>query len=390
MTTLARRALILGPLTAVTPLSIDLYLPALPAIARELDASLGVVQLSLVAYMLSMAAGPLLWGPLSDRIGRRAAMTAGMAVYTLAALLLVIAPSIEAIIALRFLQGLGGSSAQVCARAAVRDNYSGMEAARLLSLMMLILGISPMLAPVIGALVLSWLPWRFTFVIFALLGLASLLIIRIPFRESLPPERRHSGSLGALLLLLGMLFRDAGFLSTVLIGAFAHAGFYTYLVNSSSVLMQSYGVTAVGFGVIFGCNALAMVIGSQLNVWLLPRLGPLRIARMAASVYALACLAMLAAAAIAPGNLLALQVPMLLAIACLGFINANTTAIGLEGQAHRAGSASSVISLLQIGIGVVAASLAGFIAEHSALAMSAVMLVCGSVSVVLALRLRAA
>lgn len=372
MSSLARRAIILGPLIAVTPLSIDLYLPALPEIGTALGVPTSVVQLSLVAYMLAMTAGPLLWGPLSDRIGRRPAMTVGLSIYTVAAIGLIFAPSIEWLIALRFAQGFGGSSTQVCARASVRDSYSGIEAARLMSLMMLVLGISPILAPLIGALLLAVLPWRFIFAVFAVLGVAALLIVRLPFRESLPVERRNTAPLVAMLVPLGQLFLDRSFLAIALVGAFAHAGFFTYLVNSSSVLMDGYGLTSVAFGLTFGINAFAMIAGTQINVWLLPRFGPLAIARAAAALYALSALGMTLVALLLPADLIVLQVLLCICIGCLGFINANTTVIALESQPHRAGSAAAAISLAQIGFGVVGASLAGLFGNGSALAMSVV------------------
>lgn len=347
-------ALRLGPLVAVVPLSIDIYLPAMPAMGRAMNASPGEVQLTLVAFMFALAAGPLLLGPISDRIGRRPVLLSSLILFIASSAAAAFATSIEMLILLRVLQGLGGAGAQVCARASVRDLFSGHQAAQLLSVMMLIHGLAPILAPLLGSMIIAFLPWNSIFLLLAACGVLALGLVRYGLRETLPADKRNTS--GSLIPLRSFadLFSDRRFMRVVLVGAFIHAGFLCYLTSSPHVFMLSYGISATEFSLLFALNGFAILIGTQLNVRLLPRFGPARIVRAAVIVNASAAGLLLAAVLLGFDSLAIFGTVLFVCVGCLGFINNNTMALGLEHQPHRAGMAAAVISSLQILLGALA------------------------------------
>jgi Bcr/CflA subfamily drug resistance transporter len=261
----ARRVLILGGLTAFGPLSLDMYLPALPALARGFSAAESEVQLTLTACVLGIAIGQVLAGPLSDTLGRRRPLMAGLALYTAASLLCAAAPAVPALTAFRLLQGFGAAAGIVIARAVVRDLHSGTAAARYFSMLMLVAGSAPILAPVIGGQVLRVTSWRGVFVVLGLFGAALLVASALGLRETLPADRRRSGELRDTLRTFGGLLTDRVFLGYALASGFAFAALFSYISGSPFVLQQLFGLSPQQFSAVFAMNAVGIVVSGQVN-----------------------------------------------------------------------------------------------------------------------------
>src|SRR3954471_16800112 len=268
-------------MVAIGPLSIDMYLPGLPEITRSLDASAAAVQLTLTAVVVGLALGQLVAGPLSDRIGRRRPLVVGLLAYSAVSLLCALAPSVGALTALRFLQGLAGGAGIVIGRAVVRDLYSGAAASRLFSSLMLVTGLAPILAPVIGAQVLKVTAWQGIFVVLAGLALATLTLAAVALPETLPPERRDRGGLAATLATLRGLLGERTFMGYALTAALAFGALFAYISGSSFVLQEVYGLSPQAFSLAFGANGLGLVAGSQINARLVGRFGPALLLRRA-------------------------------------------------------------------------------------------------------------
>src|SRR2546430_4056851 len=260
-------------MTAFGPMSIDMYLPAFPLLTGHFHASAAQVQLTLTACLAGLAAGQLLYGPVSDALGRRRPLYVGLAAYTVASALCAIAPSVGVLTGLRFVQGLGGAAGIVIARAVVRDMYSGIAAARFFSVLMLVNGLAPMLAPLAGSAVLRVSSWKGVFVVLAGYGVVLVAGAALALPETLPVERRRSGRLGDTLRTFGRLAQDRIFLGYALGGGLVFAAMFAYISASSFVMQDVYGVSREVFGILFGVNALGIVLASQLNGWLLGRFG---------------------------------------------------------------------------------------------------------------------
>src|SRR5690606_31952563 len=235
-------ALVLGLLSAIGPFAIDMYLPALPEIGHSLGADVGAVQLSLTAFFLSLGLGQLLYGPVSDMVGRKPPLYFGLGLFTLASVGCALATDIQMLIALRFLQGLGAAAGGVIPRAIVRDLHTGTEAARLMSLLMLVFSVSPILAPLTGSVVIAITGWRGVFWVVALAAVAGMLMLRGAVAETRSEGLRMGSSLGGALRSYGLLLRDAHYLGLVFIGAATMSGFFVYLAGSAFVMINHYGL----------------------------------------------------------------------------------------------------------------------------------------------------
>ncbi|TME20486.1 MAG: multidrug effflux MFS transporter, partial [Chloroflexi bacterium] len=261
----ARLFVLLGGLTAFGPLSIDMYLPALPAIGRDLAASESVIQLTLTACLVGLALGQILAGPLSDRLGRRRPLLIGVAAYVLASLLCATAPVAPVLVGFRLVQGLAGAAGIVIARAIVRDLYVGSAAARYFSRLVLIMGLAPILAPVIGAQVLRFTSWHGIFLTLALVAALLWLAAAVGLPETLPAAHRSDGGLRGTLAIFRALLADARFIGYALSGGLAFGAMFAYISGSPFVLQGIYHVSPQTFSLIFGTNALGFVIASQVN-----------------------------------------------------------------------------------------------------------------------------
>jgi MFS transporter, DHA1 family, multidrug resistance protein len=265
-----RITLILGALTAFAPMSIDMYLPALPEIGRSLGADTASVQLTLSAFFIGLAVGQAIYGPLADRFGRKGPLYFGLIVYIAASIGCALASDIQALIGLRLVQALGGCVGIVIARAVVRDLYGHQESARMFSVLMLVMGVAPILAPLLGGYVLIWFGWRAIFWVLALFGLSCLIAAALILPETRPAHTMKPNVLSAIAGY-GRLLVDRRFIGYTLAGGLAQAGLFAYISGSPFVFIEVFGVPAQHYGWLFGLNALGLIVASQINRRLLSR-----------------------------------------------------------------------------------------------------------------------
>jgi len=366
-------ALILGGLTAFGPLSIDMYLPALPELSRELGASPAQGQLTLTAILLGLAFGQVIAGPISDSVGRRKPLVVGLAVYTAASVLCALSGSAAALTALRALQGLGAAAGVVIARATVRDLYSGREAAKFFSSLMLVTGLAPVLAPVIGGQILAHTNWRGVFVVLTGFGTLLLVVSALLLPETKRPEWRQPAELGTTFRTFGTLLARPSFLGNALTAGLAMSAMFAYVSGSSFVLQGVYGLSPQTFSFAFGANAVGLVLAGQINARIVGRFATeVQVLMTALGVAALAGLVLLATV------LLNLPLAFLLGalwvtIASLGFVMPNTTMLALADNRDVSGSASALLGVCQFVVGALAAPLVGVGGTGTALPMVIVM-----------------
>ncbi|PMR61032.1 Bcr/CflA family drug resistance efflux transporter [Verrucosispora sp. ts21] len=379
---------LLGCLTAIGPLSLDTYLPALPDMTRDLSASQARIQLSLTTCLIGVAVGQLVTGPLSDRWGRRRQVIVGLAAYTLLSLLCTLAPSAETFAAARFFQGFAGGMGTVVARAIVRDLYAGRAAAKYFSRLTLIFGLAPMIAPAFGSLLLNFGDWRVIFVALTVIGalLATVVTWRLP--ETLPVARRNTGGLLSIARIARVLITDRIYLGYTLTQGLAFAGLLGYLSGSSFVLQDVFGLSVGMYSLIFGVNSLAFVAVGQLNARLLDRHGPRQLLITALGLGLLAALGLIAGALLEALPLVI--VAMLVFLGSLGMVMPNGTALALDRHGAHAGTAAALLGGIQAVVAAGAAPLVGIGGEGSALPMALVIAgaAAGSLLVVLTLARR--
>lgn len=376
--------ILLGALSAFGPMSIDMYLPAFPVIANRFGAAPAAVQLTLTACLAGLALGQLLYGPLSDAYGRRPPLYGGLAAYVVASGLCVVAPNITTLVGLRFVQGLGGAAGIVIARAVVRDMYDGVAAARYFSLLMVVNGLAPMLAPLLGSEIMRYGSWTAVFGVLAGYALVLLLGVAVGLPETLPRARRRAGGLGDTVRTFGRLSRDRAFVGYALSGGLVFAAMFAYIAGSPFILQEVYHVSARAFAIAFGVNALGIVLVGQLNALLLKRFGPRALLGGFLVVHLAGALGVLAAVTLVP-RLVWLLPPLFLTVASIGVVLPNTTALALSAHADAAGSASAVIGVSQFLFGALAAPLVGIGGVGTALPM-AVLILALSVAANVALR----
>jgi MFS transporter, DHA1 family, multidrug resistance protein len=367
---------ILGALSAFGPLSIDMYLPGLPSLGRTLDAPAWAVQLTLTACLAGLALGQVLAGPLSDRFGRRRPLIAGVAMYALASLLCAAAPSVAVLVVLRFAQGAAGAAGIVIARAIVRDMHSGAAAARFFSLLMLVNGLAPILAPVIGGQILAVTTWRGVFVVLAAIGVVLVVVSVTGLRETLAPEDRHPGGIADTVRTFGALVADRAFLGYALACGLAFGAMFAYISGSPFVIQDIYGASPQLFSVMFATNALGLVAASQVNRVLLHRFEPRAILLAALGLQALAGVALLVVVAVG-GGVWGIVATLFVVVASLGLVMPNATALALADHPRVAGSASGLLGVLQFIVGAATAPLVGVGGTGTALPMAITIAVLG-------------
>jgi DHA1 family bicyclomycin/chloramphenicol resistance-like MFS transporter len=358
--------LVLGLLTALGPLTIDMYLPSLPTITADLHASAAAVQLTLTGTLAGLAVGQLLVGPLSDVLGRRLPLLAGIAVHIVASLLCVVAPDLAVLGALRVLQGLGAAAASVVAMAIVRDLFTGMAAARIFSRLMLVVGVAPILAPTVGGLVLRWTTWRGVFVVLTAVGLAIVIASALAVPETLPRERRRSGGVAGTLRDYAGLFADRVYVGLILMAGLTMAALIAYVSGSSFVFQEEFALSQQQFALVFAGGAVGLIGATQLNVRLLRRWTPQRILGGALLVGVAAGLVLLLTAATGFGGLTGVLVPLWTAMATVGLIMPNAPAIALGRHGEAAGTAAALLGAAQFGVGALAAPIVGVLGVGAA------------------------
>ncbi|ATW48183.1 Bcr/CflA family multidrug efflux MFS transporter [Streptomyces peucetius] len=380
----ARRAglvvtLVLGGLTALPPLSMDMYLPALPAVTDSLHAPAATVQLTLTACLAGMALGQLVVGPMSDRWGRRRPLLVGMLVYVVATAICAFAPTAEMLIGFRLLQGLAGAAGIVIARAVVRDLYDGVEMARFFSTLMLISGVAPIIAPLIGGQVLRVTDWRGIFVVLAAVGILLTLVVAQWLHETLPVEKRHSGGVGEALRTMRGLLADRVFTGYMLTGGLAFAALFAYISASPFVVQEIYGASPQTFSLLFGVNSIGLMAVGQINGKLL--VGRVSLDKalgfgLAVITLAATALLLLTSGVFGEVGLFPIAAGLFVLMSAMGLAMPNTNALALMRTPHAAGSASALIGTSAFLIGAVASPLVGIAGEATAVPMAVVQVVC--------------
>jgi DHA1 family bicyclomycin/chloramphenicol resistance-like MFS transporter len=365
--------LLLGFLSALGPLTIDMYLPSLPTIATDMHAAAAAVQLTLTGTLVGLGVGQLLVGPLSDAVGRRVPLLAGVGVHVLASVLCVLAPNLAILGTLRLLQGLGAAAASVVAMAVVRDLFSGLAAAKLLSRLMLVVGVAPILAPTIGGLVLNWTSWRGVFVVLTVIGAAILTATALLLPETLPDGQRRNGGLLGTLRDYGRLFTDRVYVGLTLVVGFAMAALLAYVSGSSFVFQEEYGMSEQQFAYVFAGGAVGLIAATQLNVRLLRRFTPQRILVVALLAGLASGVLLLVDARTGFGGLVGVLIPLWAALATVGLAMPNAPALALSRHGDAAGTAAALLGAVQFGVGALAAPLVGALGV-GAVAMAAVVL----------------
>jgi DHA1 family bicyclomycin/chloramphenicol resistance-like MFS transporter len=373
-----RLALILGALTAIGPLAIDMYLPALPTIAREFGTDASVVQSSLAAYFIGIAIGQAFYGPLSDRLGRKPILYVGLGLFMASSIGCALAPSADALIAFRFLQALGGCAPIVIPRAIVRDHFDQAGSVRMLSVLMLVMGLAPILAPLVGGQLLVHLGWRAVFWLLTVYAAVWLTVVAILLPESLPSARRIRQPFRDVLTVYWRLARDRSFMGHALSGAAIFAGLLAYISGSPVVFIELFHVPPERYGVYFGINACGIIAASQINRWLVGRVETHRIVNIVLVVAMMAGLFLVVGAYSGFGGFAGILVPLFFYIACHGFVLPNTTALAMAPHGKVAGSASALLGTMQFVLGAVAGSLIGLFANGTAVPMAAVVAGCGA------------
>ena len=363
-------------------MSIDMYLPSLPTLSQVFAADIASVQLTLAAFFLGLAVGQIFYGPLADRFGRKGPLYLGTGLYVLASAGCALAPDIYSLIVLRFAQAIGGCAGMVIARAVVRDLFDAQESARTFSLMMLVMGVAPILAPLAGGYLLLWLGWQSIFWVLALFGLLCLISVVLWLPETRPAGVPATLGVRSALAGYGGLLMNRSFLGYTLAGGFAQAGMFAYIAGSPSVFIDTYHVPAQHYGWLFGMNAFGLIAASQLNRKLLTNLGAGRVlARMNAITAGLGVV-LLVVAATGAGGFIGILLPLFGYVASLGLIFPNAAALALAPHGEHAGSASALLGTVQFGAAAIASILVGLLHDGTALPMAGVIAGCGILALV--------
>ncbi|MDQ0088692.1 DHA1 family bicyclomycin/chloramphenicol resistance-like MFS transporter [Paenibacillus anaericanus] len=369
-----KSALILGSLSAFGPLCLDMYLPALPNLANELNTSASMAQLSLTACLLGLALGQLVAGPLSDVRGRRTPLIVALIIYAISSLLCVFAPSAWFLIGFRFIQGLAGAAGIVISRAVVRDMYSGTELTKFFSLLMLVNGAAPILAPLFGGQLLNFVSWRGVFVVLSLIGVAMLLAVLLGLPETLPKERRQSGGMHETLSTFRRLLRDRIFIGYCLAQGLVSAAMFGYISGSSFVLQNIYHVSEQMYSLIFAINGVGIIIASQTTGRLAGRFKESSLLAFGLGLAGVSSIALLTVI-LTGGGLIAILIPLFFIVSCVGIVGTSTFALAMNSQSKSAGSASALLGLLPYILGAAVAPLVGLGGDKTAVPMGIVITV---------------
>jgi DHA1 family bicyclomycin/chloramphenicol resistance-like MFS transporter len=368
-----RFVLLLGLMSAFGPLSMDGYLPSLPAVGTDLQTSASAAQLTLSAFLVGLALGQVIVGPWSDRLGRRRPLLFGVGTYVVVSVLCAMAPSVWMLVSLRIVQGLAGASGLVIARASIRDLYQGVAAAQFFGSVMMITALMPVLAPILGAQVLAvGGSWRSIFVVLAVFGAAIFVFALRSLRETLPPERRRTGGLRAMLRVFPEVLRDRVFVSCLASSAGGSSVMFAYIAGSAFVLQQVYGLTPTQFSLAFALNAVGIWTGSQITRLTVARFGTRRLLRVGLITSVSGSVAF-CVETFAHLGLVFVIPSLMIAVGAIGLIGPNATAIGLTNHADKAGSAAGVQGVAQYVVGAIITPLVGIAGPDTAVPMALVM-----------------
>lgn len=368
--------LILGLLTAIGPFSIDMYLPAFPDIAKNLHTTVAQVTLSLSSFFIGISAGQLLYGPLLERFGRKKPLYIGLCIYLVASLGCALAASVNALIMLRLLQALGGCVGMVAARAMVRDLFEVKENAKIFSMLMLVVAVSPIIAPTLGGYVTSVLGWRFVFAMLIVVGLIILTGIYFLLPESKKPDPNFSLKPVPIIKNFAGVIRHPQFYTYALTAAISAAGLYAYVGGSPYVFMEIYKVNERQYGWIFALIAMGLIGASQINSVLLKNYNSEQIIKVALGCQSVIGAAMALITFFGWNDLFITIFLIFIFLSCQGFVFPNASALSLASFGHNAGSASALMGAIQMGIGAGTSALVSVLQNHTALPMTAVMACC--------------
>ncbi|NUB43413.1 multidrug effflux MFS transporter [Fertoebacter nigrum] len=380
---LLRQALVLGALSTVGPFAIDMYLPAMPAIADDIGATVPAMQGTITAYFIAFGLAQLIYGPWADQAGRRVPLYAGLAIFIIGSVICTFATSPEALMAGRFVQGLGGAAVMVVPRAIIRDLYTGHEATRLMAAIMLVISVSPMLAPLAGAGLIAVTDWRAIFGFLGVAALASLAMTRFVLPETLPASARQPVSVAALWAGAKMLLTHRGFLGLTFLGGFGMASFFVFIASASFVYSEAFGLSPTGFSLAFAVNALGFFAASQMAAGLGQKHGAVTVALWATAGFAAFTVGLFVVALLGLTSLPVVIGGLFLANACLGLVIPTTMVLALEEHGEHAGLASSLGGTLQMLAGGAMIAVTGPFFDGTVVPMLAAIALCGVLALVL-------
>jgi len=387
MTTKEKSAmvLVLGMLSATGPMAIDMYLPSIPSMALALEASEGAVQLTLMTFFAGLMLGQLVYGPLSDKFGRKPLAYLGLGVFTAGSVACALATDIQHLQWLRFLQGLGGSIGMVIAFAVIKDQFSGPAVGKMMSLVLAVLGITPVLAPLGGDLLQSIGSWRTIFWFMVAYGIVLSLLIAILLPETRKAADRKAFVLGRTLHNYGRIFVDKRFIPFTLALCSAQAGFFAYIAGSASVFISEHNLSPTQFSLIFGVNAVGLMAAALINPILHRRFGPLATFRHLVIAY-FVVLALLTAYLLLGGKSVAVwSAGLFIAVTSLGFLMPTGSQLALLRQGQFAGTASALMGSMQFGAGALIAGVSGALAYMGGIGLTLIMLACAATSMLICL-----
>jgi DHA1 family bicyclomycin/chloramphenicol resistance-like MFS transporter len=357
---------LLAALSAVGPLTTDMYLPSLPAIARALGTSTAQVQLTISSYLLGFAIGQIIYGPISDRYGRKPVLMGALALYCAASLVCALSTSIEMLIAVRALQAIGGSGAVVLARAIVRDVYSGARAGRELSMIGSVMALAPVLAPTVGGALQSTLGWRSIFFALVAAGLAGAAVVWLLLPETLEKRTPEPLSASSMFQSYRLVARNPAYLAYLGLAATSYAGLFAWISGASFVLQNLYGLSPLNFGVVFTVGSIGYMTGATIAARLVVRLGIDRTIGVGGFVVAVGGLAMVAAVALGLKSALSLVLPVAVYLAGLGLVLPQATAGAMTPFPERAGTASALFGFIQQSVAALCGAAVGWLLGENA------------------------
>ena len=366
--------ILLALLTALGPLSIDMYLPALPQMAQDFNVTTQQIANTLPAYFFGLAVGQLIYGPISDRIGRKKPLYFGMTLFAFASLLCVLAPDHWSLIAARVLQALGGCVGVVMARAAIRDRLDVQGSAQAFSSMMIVMGIAPILAPTLGAAILQFFSWQGVFIALFVIGLFCLFCVHFLFKETLAPERRLHLNFKQVFILYACIFKDRSFRFPMLAGCFTGAALFCYISSAAAVLMDGYHLTQQQFAIAFGFNAFGIILLSSINKRLANKLSVILRLKIGGLIQVTGALIIVSAGFMSDAPLVIVMLGLFFSVSGIGFTGPNAMALAMSEQGSRAGTASAIMGSMQFACGLLGGVVLNFLVWNHLFNMGILML----------------
>ncbi|MBN3726428.1 Bcr/CflA family multidrug efflux MFS transporter [Burkholderia sp. Ac-20379] len=374
----ARLIMLLGALAACGPIGTDMYLPSMPAVAESLGTSAAAVQWTLTSFIAGFSLGMLLYGPLSDSLGRRPVLLGGIMLFTVAGAGCFVAPSVDALIVLRFVQALGAGAASVLSRAIARDAHEPTDAAKVLSMVAIVTSVGPLLAPLIGGQILRFAGWRTIFVVLALFGVGCTIAAFLKVPETWPKEKRHSSAIFSSFASYGRILADPIAWGYMLCGGMAFASLLTYITATPFVYIEYFHVSAQHYGLLFGMNILGVMIGNFINTRLVARVGSMRLISAASLVSAVASLCVAFFALTGIGGLWSIVAGLFFVVGVIGLLSANCSTDLMLRYPHNAGAAAALFGAMQLGLGAVASAVVGLLADGTPFGMGVTIAITGA------------